>query len=300
MSKDILNRLNRILYLRSEETKKEREDRRRRLEGKIKVEYPSNESFDNYFKKHISEGLKTRNIRGLFRIPESNIVIDVKERREAEEEPKVQLPFNSEEQNLHLPGNIDEPQEEQNRVRMSYPTRKPDVPKKQEEEEEIPLLRKKQPQVSEVIDKDKTIDFYIQQAKMNPEKNIAVINKNTGTPKMVLRSDETGTKIYSGTMSMIPKYFDEDKGLLRDEGDIAYETRYPMKGFTKKDLPPDVKIYTTTYYSDDDDDQDPGQKIKLKNIKEKREEEEEEKSNIPYMDFQKTMMKMTMMRMMKN
>ena len=107
MSKDTLNRLNWILYLRSEETKKEREDRRRRLEGKIKVEYPSNESFDNYFKKHISEGLKTRNIRGLFRIPESNIVIDVKERQEAEEDTEMQVPFNSEEQNLHLPGNIE-------------------------------------------------------------------------------------------------------------------------------------------------------------------------------------------------
>ena len=149
----------------------------------MKVEYPSNIMYDNYLKKHISDGLKSRNVRGLFRIPDSNIVIDA------------------------------------NQQKSSF------IAQSKELGEDIP--KRKEPEIIMDDEKDGNIEFFIDQARVNPEKNIALRNWKTGTPRMVIKSDGKNVNIYSGTSSLQPKYYSEDKGLLKDNVDIILWFQIP-------------------------------------------------------------------------
>ena len=83
MNREISNKLNLILYLRSQN----------RINNK-RISEEQN-SFDAYFKDHIVRSHQTRNIRGLFRVPDissgEHLKINTVE-SDAEEEQTMQLP----------------------------------------------------------------------------------------------------------------------------------------------------------------------------------------------------------------
>ena len=79
----------------------------------------SQENFDKMFKEQIADGIKTRNMRGLFRVPEINdtnhLVVDAKEEDQENEGDNMNLPDN------------DLPAVPHNRVMMSHPLRRPKI-----------------------------------------------------------------------------------------------------------------------------------------------------------------------------
>ena len=272
MSREMTMKLNQILYQRSREwyEKTPKTGILRLLETSKPGKEEDVETFDNYLRGHIKTSNKTINIRGLFRVPDvrggERLMIDADEKEEKEQEQILQLPMSSANNEAwnRLPGIPNESLPNVSEDRMYYPMSKPKFP-----EPEIIDVEEKQP-----------IDYYIDLAKQQPGKKLAIIYKGTGAPRMGITYDGSKVKISSGGLAMEPNYAKE--GVLKKTMiDKIYSIKYPPK-FTQKDLPPDVEFKATTYYSSDDDE-DPdkgGQKILSKKRKEKNEPEEEEK--IPY------------------
>ena len=274
MSREMTMKLNQILYQRSRDWIENRPrtgilDALKRAKPDSVVDKGTS-SFDTYLRGHIKTSNKTINIRGLFRVPDvtggERLMIDAEEKEEKEQEQILQLPMSSANNEAwnRLSGMPNEPLPNVSEAMMFYPTSKPKFP-----EPEIIDVEEKQP-----------IDYYIDLAKQQPGKKLAIIYKGTSAPRMGITYDGSKVKISSGGLAMEPNYAKE--GVLKKTMiDKIYSIKYPPK-FTQKDLPPDVEFKATTYYSSDDDE-DPdkgGQKILSKKRKEKNEPEEEEK--IPY------------------
>ena len=120
MSREYASKLNQMLMIRA---KNRVEDFHKptgitKLLGRNQTKN-TREDFNKTFKEHIADGIKTRNIRGLFRVPEINdtnhLIVDAKE--EDQEDEGV---------NMNLPDN-DIPAVPHNRVMMSYPLRRPEI-----------------------------------------------------------------------------------------------------------------------------------------------------------------------------
>ena len=130
-------------------------------------------SFDDYLRGHIKTSNKTINIRGLFRVPDvsggERLMIDAEEKEEekiSQEEQKLQIPMSSanDEAWNRLPGEPNESLPDVSKAMMSYPSRRPEFP---------------EPEMIEIEDKE-TIDYYIDLAKGQPGKRLAIISKKRG------------------------------------------------------------------------------------------------------------------------
>ena len=117
-----------------------------------------------------------------------------------------------------------DPQPPHSKAMMSYPLGKPNYP---------------EPEIIDVEDKE-SIDYYIDLAKGQPGKKLAIISKKTGAPLMGIKYDGSKVKISSGVPAMKPRYIKE--GVLKKTLiDKIYSIKHPPK-FTQKDLPPDVEL----------------------------------------------------------
>lgn len=159
------------------------------------------EDFNKAFKEHIVDGVKTRNIRGLFRVPEINdtnhLSVDAKEEDNGEIGNNMNLPDN------------DVPLVPHNRVMMSYPLRRPEVRPDTSEEinfdirsretkravENLPLIGEEGIEPVPGFDdpiykydtKSRSIHDYIKLAKNNENKIFAVMNPLTHETQFVLK-----------------------------------------------------------------------------------------------------------------
>ena len=71
--------------------------------------------------------------------------------------------------------------------------------------------------------------------------------------RMVLKYDRNDVWISNGELSMQPRYY-KDSNFYPNAVDVIHNAKYNVS-FRKKDLPPDVKMMTSNYYSDDNVDQ---------------------------------------------
>ena len=136
MSRQYANKFNEELLLRT----KNRVEDFHKPTGITKLmernENINRKDFDKFYKDHVSEGIKSRNIRGLFRVPDDNkhLVVDAQEDKEDEEnkpsEQKMQVPLKDENQ---IFSNTDDMLVPHNKAMMSYPYRKLKVPRREEE-----------------------------------------------------------------------------------------------------------------------------------------------------------------------
>ena len=155
------------------------------------VEERGKKSFDKYLREHIKTSNKTINIRGLFRVPDvsggERLMIDAEEKEEIqqrEQEQKLQIPMGSvnDETWNRLPGVPNESLPIVSKAMMSYPLGKPNFP---------------EPEMIEIEDKE-SIDYYIDLAKGQLGKKLAIISKKTGAPLMGIKYDGSKVKISSG------------------------------------------------------------------------------------------------------
>ena len=136
MSRQYANKFNEVLLLR---TKKRVEDFHKPT-GITKLmernEGINRKDFDKFYKDHVIEGIKSRNIRGLFRVPDDDkhLVVDAQEDKDDKEdkpsEQKMQVPFRDE---IQIPSNIDDMQVPHNRAMVYYPLRRPKAARREEE-----------------------------------------------------------------------------------------------------------------------------------------------------------------------
>ena len=136
MSRQYANKFNEVLLLRT----KNRVEDFHKPTGITKLmernEGINRKDFDKFYKDHVAEGSKSRNIRGLFRVPDDNkhLIVDAQEDKEDKEETpleqKMQVPIKDE---IHLPSNTDDKREPHNRATMYYPMHKPVIPRREEE-----------------------------------------------------------------------------------------------------------------------------------------------------------------------
>ena len=249
------------------------------------------ENFDKDFKEHIVDGIKTRNIRGLFRVPEINetnhLVVDAKEEEQKEDENNMDLPDN------------DVPAVPHDRVMMSYPLRRPDVRPNTMEERNLtirsgetrepikvnfPLIGAEgiepipgfEDPIFKYETKPRSINDYIKLAKSNEHKIFTVMNPLTHEPQFVMKNKGDVTKLYhQDGLSKFYKYYNQDvqrgaaksmgiKGRIasdlygewkHDKLDQIRLQEHPVK-FNVRDLPHDVIV--VEHRGNDDDDDDPG------------------------------------------
>ena len=293
MSREYANKLNKMLMIRA----KNRVEDFHKPTGITKLlernqTKNTREDFDKTFKEHVADGIKNRNIRGLFRVPEINdtnhLIVDAKEEDQEDEGNNMNLPDN------------DVPSVPHNRAMMSYPMRKPDV-RPDASEERNPILRSGEnrepikvnlPLIgAEGIDpiqgfddpifkydtKPRSIHDYLKLAKNNEHKIFAVMNPLTHEPQFVLKSKGDVTKLYhKDGLSKFYKYYDRDvqqiagksigvKGRIagnlygnwkHDKLDQIRLQEHPIK-FNMRDLPNNI-IVVDHKGNDDDDDNDPG------------------------------------------
>ena len=114
-------------------------------------------------------------------------MIDAEEKEEIqqrEQEQKLQIPMSStnDEAWNRLPGMPNESLPIVSKAMMSYPSRKPEFP---------------EPEMIDVRG-EQTIDYYIDLAKQQPGKRLAIISEKTGTPLMGIKYDGSKVKISSG------------------------------------------------------------------------------------------------------
>ena len=244
MSRQYANKFNEVLLLRT----KNRVEDFHKPTGMTKLmernEGINRKDFDKFYKDHVSEGIKSRNIRGLFRVPDDNkhLVVDAQEEKDDKDdqvdkssEQKIQLPFTDEipvshtVNYLQLPNTI---------ARITNPSRKPNIQRRGEEEEEVQMIeeRKDTGEERRRVDKlpligapgiepvpgfedeiyryekqPKTIKDYIRLAKNNPDSVIAVMNPLTHEPQFVIKNKDEVTKLYHGNgLSKYYKYFPKD------------------------------------------------------------------------------------------
>ena len=136
MSRQYANKFNEVLLLRT----KNRVEDFHKPTGITKLmernEGINRKDFDKFYKDHITEGIKSRNIRGLFRVPDDDkhLVVDAQEEKDDKDdkhtEQKMQAPLKDE---IQMPSNTDVIQVPHDRARMYYPLRKPKVPRREEE-----------------------------------------------------------------------------------------------------------------------------------------------------------------------
>ena len=308
MNREITNKLNQILYLRAQNRTKETRRNKEHHE-------PSKQNFDDYFKDHVKEGHKSRNIRGLFRIPDvssgQHLKINAIE-SDAEEEPeeqKMQIPQSKENQSLPHP-----------KAMMSYPLNKPEAALVQDivDQDKVLRIRKLYGIIDEEdedeiykIDKDpKSFEDYVVHAKNNPGEVIAVMNPWKREPYFVLRNEGKVTKLYADTdksrygrhantmRKFITGTYRPSDGMY---GELNYDKideirlqEYSVK-FDINKLPDDVLL--AKYGNDDDDDDDKGgsklptEKEMLnqwnKALESAEEEEEEEEEYTPLLHKKK-------------
>ena len=124
------------------------------------------------FKEHVADRIKTRNIRGLFRVPEINdtnhLVVDAKEEDQEDEGGNMNLPDNDLAAVLH------------DRAVRSYPIRKPEARQQRETKgvEELPLtdaegiehIRGFENPTYKYETQPRSIKEYLKLAKMNEHK----------------------------------------------------------------------------------------------------------------------------------
>ena len=201
--------------------------------------------FDKFYKDHVAEGIKSRNIRGLFRVPDNDkhLVVDAEEDKDdkGKNEPteqKMQVPSNI--VDLHLPSNTDNVRVPHDRATMYYPLRKPNVPRREEEGKGLDIFKpdtgEEREQERRRVDslpligvpeiepvpgfedeiyryekQPRTIKDYIKLAKNNPDSVIAVMNPLTHEPQFVIKNKDDVTKLYHGNgLSKYYKYFPKD------------------------------------------------------------------------------------------
>ena len=288
MSREYANKLNQMLMIRA----------KNRIEGFHKPTgitkllernqtKNTREDFNKTFKEYIEDGIRTRNIRGLFRVPEINdtnhLIVDAKEDKDDEGT------------NMNLPDN-DVPAVPHNRVMMSYPLRRPeDKPNTGEVRgsivrsgetrqavEKLPLIGAEgiepvsgfEDPIYKYDIKPMSIQAYLKLAKNNKHKIIAVMNPFTHEPQFVLKNKEDKTKLYhkDGLLKFY-KYYEPDvqqraaesmyiRGRIANDlyGNWKHEKLYqirlqehPIK-FNVRDLPDNVVVVEHR----GDDDNDPG------------------------------------------
>ena len=116
-------------------------------------------------------------------------MINAEEKEEdlPQREQKMQLPLRDiDENSLNLPGEPDEALPPGSKAMMSYPSRRPES---------------LSPEIIDVEDKE-SINYYIDLAKQQPGKKLAIISKKTGTPLMGIKYDGSKVKISSGGLAM--------------------------------------------------------------------------------------------------
>ena len=111
MSRQYANKSNEVLLLRT----KNRVEDFHKSTGITKLmernENINRKDFDKYYKDHITEGIKSRNIRGLFRVPDDDkhLVVDAQEEKDDKgkdqpTEQKMQVPLKDE---IQVPSKTD-------------------------------------------------------------------------------------------------------------------------------------------------------------------------------------------------
>ena len=250
MSREYAKKLNEMLMIRA----RNRMDDFHKPTGITKLLERNNtndkrENFDKMFKDHIIDGIKTKNIQGLFRVPDINdtnhLVVDAVEDKEDKEDKEE-----NQENTMQIPENNNIAEIPQNRAMMSYPLSKPNVRYPEEiksgekirypeigpdtGEEREPIIKsgetkrkvEKLPLIgSEGIEpvpgfddpiykyetQPRTIKDYIKLAKMNEHKVIAVMNPRTHEPDFVIKNKGDVTKLYHNKgLSKYYKYYDKD------------------------------------------------------------------------------------------
>ena len=111
MSRQYANKFNEVLLLRT----KNRVEDFHKPTGITKLmernEGINRRDFDKFYKDHVSEGIKSRNIRGLFRVPDDDkhLVVDAQEEKDDKDdkhtEQKMQVPLKDE---IQIPSNTDQ------------------------------------------------------------------------------------------------------------------------------------------------------------------------------------------------
>ena len=206
----------------------------------------SRNTFDKLYKDHIVEGHKTRNIRGLFRVPDAGHLVVEAEKDDEQKEQQLQIPEN------------DKAQVEHKTAMMSYPMRKPDVLQREEDiieernEDEMEPLLEDIDDVEGMIKVDKIIEHvdetnkeellqnlyndeiykydkqprtfkeYIKLARNNPGAVIAIMNPWTREPQFVLKDNGRVTKIYenNNAISRFYRFYPKDVQ-LRTAGSLG-------------------------------------------------------------------------------
>ena len=222
MSREYAKKLNEMLMIRA----RNRMDDFHKPTGITKLLERNNtkdkrENFDKMFKDHIIGGIKTKNIRGLFRVPDINdtnhLVVDTVEDNENKEDKKE-----NQENSMQISENNNTAEIPQNRAMMSYPLSKPNVRYPEEAKREVqnlPLIVSEGiepvPEFDDPIYKyetqPRTIKDYIKLAKKNEHKVIAVMNPITHEPDFVIKNKGDVTKLYHNKgLSKYYKYYDKD------------------------------------------------------------------------------------------
>ena len=291
MSREYAKKLNEILMIRAQN----RMDDFHKPTGITKLLERNNtkdkrENFDKMFKDHIIDGIKTKNIRGLFRVPDINdtnhLVVDAVEDKEDKEE--------NQENTMQIPENNNIAEIPQNRAMMSYPLSKPNVRYPEEiksgetkrKVEKLPLIGSEGiepvPGFDDPIYKyetqPRTIKDYIKLSKKNEHKVIAVMNPLTHEPEFVIKNKGDVTKLYHNKgLPKYYKYYDKDvqdkaaesmgiKGKVahdlyskwnHDKLDQIRLQEHPVK-FNIRDLPDDIVVIGNNKNDDDDDDPEHG------------------------------------------
>ena len=289
MSREYASKLNQMLMIRA----KNRIEDFHKPTGITKLlernqNKETREDFNKVFKDHIVDGIKTRNIRGLFRVPEINetnhLVVDTKE--EDQNEKEMQVPETSEV--LQVP---------HNRAIASEPLRRPvsnNEVRPNTDEERQPIIRSGETRrVEETLPliepirgfedpifkhetKPRSIHDYIRLAQSNEHKIFAVMNPLTHEPQFVMKNKGDVTKLYhKDGLSKFYKYYELEvqqrasrsmgiRGRVasdlygewkHDKLDQIRLQEHPIK-FNIKNLPHDVVV--VEYKGNDDDDNDPG------------------------------------------
>ena len=242
MSREYAKKFNEVLLLRA----KNRVEDFHKPTGITKLlernEGLSRTGFNKLFKEHVAEGIKSRNIRGLFRIPDDDkhLVANAQEEQGEKKEQDMQIPLNNDD--MQIP---------HSRPMMYYPSHRPNVPRREvqveDEEEKVinvvepdigeehePILRSgeakrriaKLPligapgiepvpefedQIYKYETKPRNINEYIKLAKNNPNNVIAVMNPLTHEPQFVIKNKGEITKLYHEKgMTKYYKYYPKD------------------------------------------------------------------------------------------
>ena len=296
MSREIANKLNQILYLRGKQHREKQKSTGilKLLERRDEDISSKGKGFDKYFKDHIKEGIKSRNIRGLFRVPDVSAgehlkinTVESDNENDSDEEQEMQKPESEE---LQLPQSKEKHQVEHPKVMMSYPLNKPikkeddDLPllrppinlKPLEDEGDETIIRKlygisqDENEIYKIEKESKTLDDYISYSKSHPGEAIAVMNPWSREPYFVLKNNGRQIKLYHG--QGLSKYYSKYPQEIRTMMTKAHAPSSEFFGEVNEDkvdeirlqkhpvkfdinkLPDDVVLVSQGKNDDDDDD----------------------------------------------